>query len=180
VKRLLIGAVVAGWLIWCGAALAAQHGRQTLAPPGNSGVSQYLETVPTDSGQAPPKSGSPGGALPKSGQQALSHLGSGGRLLGAVVSQTSQTPPAASAPPAAAHPSHRTHPAHRIAPAPTQPAAGPDDPLPGAGHGSSPISTVLSASTGAGSGLGWLVPAIVISAALAAVLGVLRRRTPQS
>jgi hypothetical protein len=177
VKRTLsvVTAVAVGLAVLVpAAAFASKPGYRTLAPPGNSGVSQYLEVVPTDSGSAPPRTGPPSSGLPSSGQHALQHLGSAGRLLGAVVADTSQPATPSHQKPAATPP--RRHDMTKW-PRPTPPPSA--DPVSGAGHGSSPVTSVLSATTGSGGGLGWLVPAILVSSAVAVALGVVRRRTPQ-
>ena len=44
-----------------GASVPAEARNQTIAPPGNSGVSQYLESVPTASGSRPTNTIQPGG-----------------------------------------------------------------------------------------------------------------------
>ncbi len=44
-----------------GASVPAEARNQTIAPPGNSGVSQYLESVPTASGSRPTNTIKPGG-----------------------------------------------------------------------------------------------------------------------
>ena len=65
-----------------------------LTPPGNSGVTQYAEVVPTDQGATPPRpgGGSGGAAVTLSQQRGLSRLGADGRTLAAVTKATA--PPA--------------------------------------------------------------------------------------
>src|SRR5437763_7124439 len=48
-----------------------------LAPPGQSGVSQYVEVIPTSSGNAGSPGGVTGSANVKAGSKALAHLGQG-------------------------------------------------------------------------------------------------------
>src|ERR1700728_4364481 len=65
------------------AAAAAKGPTKTLAPPGNSGVNQYVETVPTSKGDRPtstiPRGGRPGsGTVSPVTAHALSSLGANG------------------------------------------------------------------------------------------------------
>ena len=66
----------------CFAALALPSGAAAIncAPPGNSGISQYLETVPGDSCSAPStgSSGRPGGSLPAATRRRLASQGAPG------------------------------------------------------------------------------------------------------
>src|SRR4051812_29459136 len=65
----------------------------TNAPPGNSGIGQYLEVVPSASGSKPTKGAKPqGSALSQSQRNQLAKSGAEGAALAAVVNQTS--PPA--------------------------------------------------------------------------------------
>lgn len=84
---------------------APARGQQTLAPPGNSGVQQYLETVPGASGNHPVKPGSKP-VLPARVRRQLESLGSDAKKLEALVNatapQTSKPPPSRSTPPPAA------------------------------------------------------------------------------
>src|SRR3974390_1127292 len=64
---------------------------RTIAPPGDSGISQYAEGIPTGAGAAPPRGGGggglggQGGALTASQRGYLNALGPDGRTLAAVV-----------------------------------------------------------------------------------------------
>jgi len=70
-------------------ALAPVASGQTIAPPGNSGIEQYLETVPTAKGNAKPKGGKRRGPeLPARTQERLQQAGEDGRRLLEAVQQT--------------------------------------------------------------------------------------------
>ena len=133
---------------------------RTIAPPGNSGVSQYQEDVPTAKGNRPTNTivpgggshggGSSGGTISTSTLRALDKQGSAGRKAAALAEATApgSTPPAKS-------------------------GGANTDP------GSSPVSSVVKALTGSSSsgGLGPLLPIILIVSLLgAAALALLRRR----
>jgi hypothetical protein len=143
-------------------AVAAKH---TIAPPGNSGVSQYQENVPTAKGNQPSNTispgggtngpGSTGGSLSPSTLRALDKQGSAGRKAAALAQATAP----------------RTG---RTAGTPTvKTNAGSQD------SGASPVTSVVKALTGSsnGSGLGALLPIILIASLLGVTaLAVLRRR----
>jgi hypothetical protein len=142
---------------------------RTIAPPGNSAVTQYLETVPTDQGQSPPSTpGSPqgqnqgDGTLSASQTHQLDSLGSHGRTLVAVVNATS---------PAPAHPAERRggNGPGQGAPHPTarhRGSAGVDPGLEPRGSGS-PFSSLVSAAIGhGGGGIGIATLALIVCAAL--------------
>ena len=88
---LLLGA------LWCVEPASAQPPPGTLAPPGNSGVSQYVETIPTHRGQsrarrggepvASPMPGTPG-ALAVSTRRLLRERGVDGRAVEQLHDQT--------------------------------------------------------------------------------------------
>ena len=158
---------------------AANARGTTLAPPGNSAVSHYLESVPTASGSRPASTihvggggsggsgGGGGGAgssspVPATTQQALARQGSDGLAAAALARATA---PITAAPPAG----------HRGMPSATSGAA----PTSGAGSGSSAVATLVNALTGGSSqgGLGPLLPIILVASAIAAVaLAAVRRR----
>jgi len=137
----------------------AARGDATLAPPGNSAVTEYLETVPNAMGQSPPRPGAPAsGALSASRRAALVRLGADGRALAAVVDAT-----AAPAVPRAAG-GHGSH--VRVSPAA----------LSGAGVPSR-AAALLAAAAGrdSGGGLGPALPALM-AAGLLWLAHALRRR----
>jgi hypothetical protein len=135
------------------AAMAAPP--KTNAPPGNSAIDQYLETVPGASGNHPAAgAGGGGGAgvLTAAQRARLDKLGPDGKALSAIVESTS--------------------------PAKARATAG--TARPPAADGRSPLSEVLGAATGSdgGGGMGPLLPAILIASLLGAVaLVVMRRRS---
>src|SRR5947209_12491732 len=77
-------------------AVASKQPYITLVPPGNSGANQYVENVPTASGngstsnltQPSGPGGSRGGALPASTQTALAHQGANGVRAAAIAAAT--------------------------------------------------------------------------------------------
>jgi hypothetical protein len=156
------------------AAEGSQHA--TLAPPGNSAVSQYLETVPNSMGSSPPGAGGPHtGALTPGGRRGVDRLGSDGRTLAAVVDAT--TPPAAAASPPAASTNRRARVSgttgtigHRGATASLPPLSGDGAP--------SPVSSVLAAATGrdGGGGLGIFLPGLMLAGVFALIARVVWRR----
>ena len=124
------------------------HAQQTNAPPGNSAIDEYLETVPGAGGSTRPRSPAQRpGVLTAAERTRLARLGPDGRTLADAVDAT----------------------------APTKRAAGDLD---AAGDGRSRARGVLDAVTGNdGGGMGLVLPAILIGALLAAItLYVLRRR----
>jgi hypothetical protein len=176
-RRIAIALVVA-----LGVPASAQARVHTIAPPGNSGVGQYLETVPTAGGAQPTNtvhpvagavggskgSGGPrggagapgGGTISSSTQRALAGQGSTGAADAALAQAT--------APPKSPKPAHGDH---RRTSSATSAAS--------TGGGSSPASSVLKSLTGStsGGGLGPLLPSLLIVSVLgAAVLALLRRR----
>jgi hypothetical protein len=134
---------------------------RTIAPPGNSGVSQYQEDVPTAKGNRPTNTivpggthggGSSGGTISTSTLRALDKQGSAGRKAAALAEAT--------------------------APGPARPSKSGGANTNG-GSGSSPVSSVVKALTGSSSsgGLGPLLPIILIVSLLgAAAIALLRRR----
>lgn len=128
---------------------------QTNAPPGNSAIDEYLETVPGATGNTrprPPGQGS-GGSLTPAERAKLEQLGPDGKTLANAVDATSPAKPDAS----------RT-----------------SDGAEQQNDGRSPLAGVAHAFGGseAGSGMGIALPAILLGVLLAALaLVLLRRRT---
>ena len=145
---------------------AASARLRTIAPPGDSAVSQYVESVPTAKGKSPTSSlGDQPGALTPSQSQALDRAGPDGRTLAAVVDATS--PPASGA--------HRSG-SHEASSGSGAGGTFPSGAISGKGA-RSPVSSVLAAATGSGGGMGLLLPVLMAAAALGvAVLALLRRR----
>jgi hypothetical protein len=158
----------------------AQARVHTIAPPGNSGVGQYVETLPTAGGGQPTSTvhsggaggpvgrggtgggpgSSAGGAVASSTQRALARQGAVGD---ATVALAQATAP------------RRARPAARSG----HGGANPSALATSGGDGSSPSTSVLKALTGSTSsgGLGPLLPIALIGSVLAAaVLTLVRRR----
>jgi hypothetical protein len=165
-RRLLIGLLLA--LAVPASALARQPVR-TVAPPGNSGVSQYLETIPTAKGNRPSVSVVPGGgqgpgssggssALSSSTQRALDQHGSAGRQAAALADATA---------PSVAPRTSNSHGAKRAA-------------VPSGASAATvaPPAAVLKAVTGSSAhgGLGALLPVLLTVIALGGGALALRRR----
>jgi hypothetical protein len=179
VRRIAIALVVA-----LGVPASAQARVHTIAPPGNSGVGQYLETVPTAGGAQPSNTVHPVvGALGKSGKPpgggatgggAGSPGGGAGSPGGGAISSSTQRSLARQGPTGAAAAAL----AQATAPAPTR-RAEPRRTSAVTGSGSSPATSVLKSLTGStsGGGLGPLLPSLLVASVLgAAVLALLRRR----
>jgi len=165
------------------------HARvHTIAPPGNSGVGQYLETVPTARGGQPsntvhPRAGGVGVGVGGPGGPG-STGGSGGSGAVVTIAPSTQRALAGKGPDgvAAAALAQATAPRD----APSHPSAGgtaaaPSVPSASTGDGSSPTASVFKALTGStgGGGVGPLLPIILIGSVLAAAgLVVTRRRRP--
>jgi hypothetical protein len=135
---------------------AAAQAPQTNAPPGNSAIDEYLETVPSASGNqvpsAPGAAGSAGnrGGLTPAQRTKLERLGPDGKALANAVDAT--------APPSATKSSKQID----------------------GGNGRSPISAVFDAATGSdgGGGMGVVLPIILLASLLGVIaLVVLRRRS---
>ena len=135
------------------AALAAPAGAQTVAPPGNSGVDQYFEVVPSAGGDAHPTGERR--VLPQSVSSGLASQGAAGRRTQRVIEQT--------APP----PVH-VKPRKRERPQEVRPAPRPDSTI------SSAVKS-LSGEQDAG-GMGLLLPALLVASSMFLVLLALRRR----
>jgi hypothetical protein len=147
---------------------AAAGAQETNAPPGNSAIDEYLETVPSASGNRPAaggggdRSAEDRGQLPAVVAGALRGRGADGRAVADLVRSSQAT--------------RRGAPRDEIAgPKPTGPVAEP--------RGDSPLSSVARAvgGDGDGGGMGAALPAILLGslAALAAVVVVrlTRRRS---
>jgi len=135
------------------AAIAQQP--QTNAPPGNSAIDEYLETVPGATGNrrpTPPGSGGGAATLPPAERARLERLGPDGKALADVVDATS--------PPRAASQKRTVEPT--------------------VAEGRSPVGEVFDAITGNddGGGMGALLPAILLASLLGVIaLVVMRRRS---
>ncbi len=151
----LLAALVALALIAAPAAASAQT-QKTNAPPGNSAIDEYLETVPAASGNARPRPPAAGGgsssALTAAERARLEKLGPDGKTLADAIDATS--PQRSSGSPSAGSVS--------------------------AGEGRSPIAQVFDVAAGSdgGGGMGVLLPAILIASLLGVItLVVMRRRS---
>jgi hypothetical protein len=150
----VLSALVALVLVAAPAAAVAQA-PSTNAPPGNSAIDEYLETVPAATGNQrprPPGGGSTSGALTPTQRARLERLGPDGKALVGVVDATSP-----------ARTSTRKRPT-----------------APGATHGRSPLGGVIAAAAGhdGGAGMGVVLPAILLASLLAIVaIVVVRRRS---
>jgi hypothetical protein len=147
-----LSALVALLLLALPATAMAQQA-PTNAPPGNSAIDEYLETVPSATGdQRPgqPGAAGSGGVLPPAERARLEKLGPDGKALADAVDAT--------APPAA-------KPGQKLD-------------IDGA-KGRSPISAVLDAAVGSdGGGMGIFLPIILLASLLGVIaLVVLRRRS---
>jgi hypothetical protein len=175
--------VVLALLLVLGLAAPALAKHTVLVPPGNSGASQYVETVPTAGGGRPSGSIHPGG--PGSGA-----TGKGGPISPATLRQLNAQGPAGRAAAALAEATAPNHPqpaasghVDATAPGDAEPAAAArvarQSPV-AAGGGASPASSVVKALTGSSGtgGLGLLLPILLIATLFGVTLiAVLRRRT---
>jgi hypothetical protein len=160
-KRLVLGVAIALGVL----APAAHATIRTIAPPGNSGVQQYLESVPTASGNRPTNSvhvggaggggrhGGGGGGITPSTQRRLTALGAAGAGVAALTKAT------------APRISRRTprRAAKRL-------AAG------GGRAAKSPVAAVADTLAGSTSGLGTLLPVILLGTLLGSAAIVVVRR----
>ena len=141
-------------------ALAHAQAPQRNAPPGNSAIDEYLETVPGATGnqrpRAPAQGGTGPGVLSAAERARLERLGPDGKTLADAVEAT--------------------------APTATQKKRAERTPEVLEGTGRSPAREVLEAVGGddGGSGMGLVLPAILITALLAAITLVLLRRRASS
>jgi hypothetical protein len=154
----VLSVLVALLLITLPSAATAQT-PQTNAPPGNSAIDEYLETVPGATGNQRPRtpSGKASDATLTPVQRArLERLGPDGKALADAVEATAPAP--------AAGTNSR------------KPATAPDT-----SQGRSPLSEVFDAATGedgGGGGMGIVLPAILLLTLLGVIaLAVARRRS---
>ena len=123
---------------------------QTNAPPGNSAVDEYLETVPEAGGNRAPgarEGGSKTGGLTPAQRARLKRLGPDGAALAEIVDAT---------------------PARTTTSSPEKLDAV---------QGRSPIVEVVDAATGGGGGMGAVLPAILLATLLGVIaVAVMRRR----
>jgi hypothetical protein len=142
---------------------------KTNAPPGNSAIDEYLETIPGAGGDSHPGSqGGDGGQHTDAAQQKLARMGPDGRALARLVAATA---------PARAG-TDRTHRGSD--------QSGPSDrsvalSLSGARAGS-PVGAALAAAVGRddGGGLGLLLPAILLGSLAGVIMAVVLRRRPRA
>lgn len=140
-------------------AAAAAQAPLTNAPPGNSAIDEYLETVPGATGnQRPRQPGTAGGdaVLTPAQRKRLEALGPDGKALADAVEATAPPKPA-NAKPGTTNLTET-----------------------GEAGGRSPISAVLDAATGqdGGGGMGIVLPGILLASLLGTIaLVVLRRRS---
>ncbi len=167
----------------------------TVAPPGNSAVNQYVESVPTAGGGRPDGSihtgsGAPGrsggsggsggssaGSIPATTQRSLNAQGADGQRAAALALATSPTPSVSR--PGSGSASGSSGASHQKSHRPAGAAGPPLHPTASTSQGASPLSAVFKALTGSTSsgGLGLLLPIILVVSFLAAsVLGIARRR----
>lgn len=150
------------------ATAATAPAQQTIAPPGNSGVDQYLEVVPSAKGNATPtsKGKGKGDALPDRARRELQRAGRAGRELERLVDATA--PPAVRQRSAA----ERGFTPRRGAGAPTAETAAPesDGPL------RSVVDGLVQSPDDGGMGIGLPLLLLATTGALAA-LAVRRRRS---
>ncbi|MCA1690470.1 MAG: hypothetical protein LC720_08620 [Actinobacteria bacterium] len=141
VSRPLRSLVLAGLLLLAALALGAPARAASIAPPGNSAVNQYFETVPTASGNQPPSVstglGSHGPAVSPATQRALAAQGADGLAAAAVA--TAGAPPVRT--PATSSPRSSTAGGSPVGVGPTAVAAPP--PVSSSAAGSGGISPVL-------------------------------------
>jgi hypothetical protein len=141
----------------------------TNAPPGNSAIDEYLESVPSASGNTP--TGNVVGAKPRplagAAGRALRAAGKDGRRLEQIVSATA--------------PQKALDAARGAKPGAAVPGVAGSE-APGA-KGRSPLSSVADAiltGSGGGSGMGAAFPVLLIVLAAGTLVLGLRRRRPQS
>jgi hypothetical protein len=157
-------AAITAALVLCAAAPAAAD---TIAPPGNSGVDQYMEVVPSAKGPSAP--GTQQRALSSTVKRKLQSHGAEGRQLAQIVKTTAPAQPATT---------KRSQPKRgATGPAVTHQAASRPAPVP---RGASPLASVAKA-IGDGSGSGGMGPVLplllVVSTTVLAALALWRRRS---
>lgn len=165
-----------------GVPASAQARVHTIAPPGNSGVGQYLETLPTAGGGQPTNTVHPvGGVGGSGGPRRPGGTGGTGGTGGAGSSTGSAISPATAR--TLAHEGSTGSAAAALAQATApNPVRGTSQRVTSAiatSSGSSPATSVFKTLTGSssGGGLGPLLPLLLIGSLLgAAVLALVRRR----
>jgi hypothetical protein len=132
---------------------------QTNAPPGNSAIDEYLETVPGATGNQRPRAPGTGGGTSKPtltpAQRArLERLGPDGKALADAVDATAP------------------------APAPAGAKVTGSAPQPPTAQGRAPLSELLDVATGddGGGGMGIVLPAILVATLLGVIALVVARR----
>lgn len=144
------------------AAAPTAAAQQTNAPPGNSGLDQYLESVPSDSGATPSRgvAGSKPGKVPGAVTRTLRDRGASGAELQRLIARTVPQP--------------RGTETRRAVKDVSRGHAGT------ASAGGGPVRATIAAATGSGGGAGlWLrllVAALLVGAAGAVVLRRVRSR----
>jgi len=165
-------------------AIAVAHLR-TIAPPGNSGVSQYVEDIPTARGPRPTSTINPGGggsgASSSPGASGRGSASPTGRGSAGGVGRTSTGVPASTLRALARHgASGRRAAALAVATAPAVARHARGKAKREAGDGTSPLLALVKTATGGssgGAGLGVLLPVIfALVAAGGVALGLMRRR----
>ncbi len=166
-RRLLV-IVPLALVLWSGS--VAANAQTTVAPPGNSGVDEYVETVPSANGpshQSPSKPSE--SSLPSSTQQALRSKGSDG----AAVVQLASTNGEASQAGVKSHGDKGKNKGGADHVLPTDPAVG------SAASGSSdslPVAVIKSVTKSGSGGMGLLLPLILGFALIAGASSFLIRR----
>jgi uncharacterized cupredoxin-like copper-binding protein len=161
-RRLLATLVV---IALAGSAPALAQSPKTHAPPGNSAIDEYLESVPSAGGNTPTGNVIKAKPRPLAGAagRALRTAGKDGRRLEQIVTATA--------------PKKALNAAEHPAATPPAPATGGDT------KGRSPLSSVADAvltGSGGGTGMGAAFPVLLIVLAAGTLVLGLRRRRPQS
>ena len=175
----LVLAVLAALLLALPATAGAQGDKN--APPGNSAIDEYLETVPDASGNKPPRrpeDPAPAAtALPPEQRVALEKEGPDGKALADLVEATAPPSPA----PDPEHAAEKSG-SGRPGAAATAAAANPNARaiLDAEDRAPSPLQATLAATVGAndGGGLGIFFPIILVASLLGMVALAIRRRRP--
>jgi hypothetical protein len=145
-------AAIAVFALVVSPAAFAQAPPQTNAPPGNSAIDEYLETIPSASGSVRPRGpGGGSGALTPALRRRLDRLGPDGQTLARLVASTSPAAP-------------------EVAPARREVAEA-------TSASRSPAGALIAAATGQGDGggLGPVLPAILLASLVAAGAAVVVR-----
>lgn len=180
------------------ASAAARGGTRTIAPPGNSGVSQYVETIPTAHGGRPTSSvhkggsgsahsqggggsgtsggggSAGGGTISSSTQRALDSQGAAGRAAAAFIQATA---------PSGVHTTKQGPGGGGNGAGAGGARAGSNNADASAGNGPSPANSVFHALTGSSSsgGLGSILPIVLVVSSLGlSTLAILRRKRTTS